>query len=885
MTKETASVEIISIKEEDLRIPQSLEDLRITFEKNTKFLSRELALNYFNCSMPSEEKSWNGLGILDQKRVKDCHGKSALTMNYDITKLPSDRKDLLAKNVLIIGAGASFDMYKDIPLGQQAINLIYNSYIVGEIALKDKKPFELSLGYLADLFVYDSNDADKKTQRESKCKDLKITIDEEVDKLIMNADPNNGEDQLFFYKCLGEKYARNYNKIKYRAGLTEQGGKKIDFEQALYLLSQMFTGDIVRKDLELLYDKRYGHSFFYSLVAVLFRQRAIDVIINFNFDELLDQAIEDELGEGRYNRIVNEGDCLTFDDYCEEVKIQGKYYQKLISPLYVKPHGTFSDKKSMRFTKDHYDDIPTSIEDLLIDLFNDYSNTNLRTKPGYAEITDRGDVLKNIFLVGFAMGSLELDRILRRSKPKRLNLFPFVVISGDYKQPIRDACLNYWNILGHNYPAQTANFLGIYPIPLGLPRHEDESGLLYPDNDILSPLFNLIYSEYRNMFHDPFKPVKTPKQRINHLIFNDPSFLEGVNSNNAYKSDRFYKKDKNRIWGLTPKNRYPESYFDSSKYFKDKTLLELLIKFHRAEGGIVPYKGLDYLVGKYLMLYVKSTKSKNRLTFMKMVRTALDPGSKLQPFDGFFVKNFNGFRSLTTQSKYLGLFSNEFREFVIQKLDDIDWVSAISSEFTDITSELSTMIKSYHSGSKYHFFAEFERKDILFSHLGIDYHYSNQLTKKEVDTICIISERGKRFSRFSKLISKGKIKNIYIILNAQRDEHAKDKEKRKALYEDLTTNFTKNFADTLVGINVEILFLPVGRHNHHLTLFLGENPFEKDLEDITHKDNLGIYYYQQGYNSIVSPIRVKVKQNIQSLIWKFKAEWGKAKSYKDSGAL
>ncbi len=74
----------------------------------------------------------------------------------------------------------------------------------------------------------------------------------------------------------------------------------------------------------------------YELVAHLLKHGFIDHVITFNFDELLDGALTNELGNDAYLRIFSGFECVSMRD-------QNK-------PTLIKIHGTVSSPESMRFT-------------------------------------------------------------------------------------------------------------------------------------------------------------------------------------------------------------------------------------------------------------------------------------------------------------------------------------------------------------------------------------------------------------------------------------------------------------------------------------------------------------------------------------------------------
>ncbi|MBK7939692.1 MAG: hypothetical protein IPJ82_22550 [Lewinellaceae bacterium] len=83
---------------------------------------------------------------------------------------------------------------------------------------------------------------------------------------------------------------------------------KFDFESYLLLMTKFFREQDVRKALQEMFNVRYAPCLFYEIAAHLFKHRFFDVIINFNFDELLDQSIREEMGVADY-KIISDGDC------------------------------------------------------------------------------------------------------------------------------------------------------------------------------------------------------------------------------------------------------------------------------------------------------------------------------------------------------------------------------------------------------------------------------------------------------------------------------------------------------------------------------------------------------------------------------------------------
>jgi len=165
------------------------------------------------------------------------------------------------------------------------------------------------------------------------------------------------------------------------------------FETRLIALSRTPDAAMeVRNTISEQYNIRHPTVLCYELLAHLLKHRFLDAIVSFNFDELLDRSLDDELDAGEYARVVSERDCAGIqcdtdaDDYV---------------PLYVKLHGTASEPASLRFTPDQYYSLPPQIVRVVEDLLH----------------TEECVIVN----VGSGLGSFDFQRLLRI--PDRLSVF------------------------------------------------------------------------------------------------------------------------------------------------------------------------------------------------------------------------------------------------------------------------------------------------------------------------------------------------------------------------------------------------------------------------------------------------------------------------------
>ena len=178
-----------------------------------------------------------------------------------------------------------------------------------------------------------------------------------------------------------------------------------EFETRMLALSRFYPKERVTNEIYEIYNHRHSPSLFYELLAHMFKHRFIDVIINFNFDETLDQAIEDEMSQGDYYEVISDGDS---PNEIEKLMVANRFKQ----PLYIKPHGTVSHKATLRFTREDYFGLPTDINKLLKEILS-----------GRRADKDKNKIPVNLIVVGFQMQSIEFNNIVKEHLPEGSEIF------------------------------------------------------------------------------------------------------------------------------------------------------------------------------------------------------------------------------------------------------------------------------------------------------------------------------------------------------------------------------------------------------------------------------------------------------------------------------
>ena len=224
-----------------------------------------------------------------------------------------------------------------------------------------------------------------------------------------------------------------------------------DFETILLAISKFRPKKLV-DELVTLYNHKYYPSLSYEILAHLFKHRFVDVIINYNFDEILDMAIEDEMLHSEYYSIITDGDV---QNVLPKLLTGGP----IKSPLYIKPHGTASHKSSLRFTREDYFGLPVDIENILKLLLS--GTTKIENfDEGQGEVSN--PLAVNLIVIGFGMQSFELNHIIKECLPKKSNIYHFNMhlpsVDEKLENVLKAKQISYKNLFKINDGNQGLNF-------------------------------------------------------------------------------------------------------------------------------------------------------------------------------------------------------------------------------------------------------------------------------------------------------------------------------------------------------------------------------------------------------------------------------------------
>ena len=932
-------------------------------EKNLKALAEQLALNYFNRASIDfhRDQRENETEIRRLKRLKKI-----VFNNKDQYRLSRScyKTNDAYRNILVIGAGATFNAFENIPLAHQAISDIQERIKLGNIRHNNedvslnfdyfitfyqyfKSEIDLALLSYEDLHKYsDLYKLNKPVLNSYLLKELKIedvkaksivgkiqSINEEIIKLndkIIGAqnkiepisfkfmpgfaepDDNKKDTSIAKYSCskeiikisaleeIGKKYFREYDRLKLHSS-EDNNSKKRDFETSLHLLSEMFSVTTIRKLIQEIYNYKHGPTLTYEIIAHLFKNGFIDVIVNFNFDEFLDQAIANEMHRDGYDLILSDGDCKSY----KELAFDGRLRQ----PLYIKPHGTASHKSSMRFTKNQYYELPLDMRTLLEEIMSGKiltekteANNNEHLDAKKEEHSDNrkaehlDEIIKiNLITTGFGMESLEFNDIIAKNFPEgsqifNMYYFKFNKIKGETleesaqreKELATKTIKNEYDKIEKIFAVRNDIKIGIKLIDYE--KFEKSVGLRSRENyTSLGITFHKLFAEMQNHFKKEFKPSDISRHLIVTDIFGNKTFW------NTLKD--FEEQDENKYG-----DEFLKCYFHSSDYYKDRLMVEVFINLISNNGRIHPSVLMKGNAGVYYSLYydkfIEEDKNASPDTLAKIISN-IDPNKyNINPLaisyfinddsEDVFTKqyNFNTIVDLFLEGKNKN-FSKGLNSF-LENLNK-DQRDEIKHNFKKIRNSNNSRIQSKLRSSIHHIFKNYKKADLITCSLslklnfydGVANFFEDEIFKP--DTICIIADYGYLLTRFMNEICVSKnIKHVYLILSWPKkiefdNKSVSEMNKRRENYfharelaiKRLVSAFPEN--KEIFERKAHILFREEKRHNHHMNIFTNQG-----LNELKHKsESKGIYYYKKGLSENINPILINEVENIKNLLNKF----------------
>lgn len=875
-------------------------------EQSLEYLAHQLAFNHFKVSSYdlefSEHKKTLYTPRMLYQTVFDHTELGAI-------KILNHRNDVQtpSRNILVIGAGASYNAFEDIPLAIKAQEKILDEIIItkqvpiqyedGAISSVYK---ELSFYYFIEYYKrWDKNQCDI-----SPLTNLKENEEDPLNDIDINRylrDELINEDS--FLSGLGDKYLSELRKSRLIRSIYRVD-ERVDFETSLNILSNILPVAQIRRSIQKLYQVRHGPTLFYHIVAHLFKHRFIDIIINFNFDELLDQILDEELASNSYDKILSDGDCRLKKDVVQ--------FDRLRQPLYIKPHGTASHKSSMRFTKDHYHELPIDMRNFIRGLLNS-NEENLSKK-------------LNLITVGFELKSIEFNELLNETLNKDSQIFSFIW----HDQTKDDFKLE--KMVSGRIADLEAIFEEEQRPTLYLIAHEDFKNIEYGKlrstkgthmsqfSPSLDNTFVKLYDHIYSLFGDHFKPRGIYKHIAISKIFGNRVFWNLTKYPIKHALPHWTKIDEEPC-------RHPKGYFHSSEYYKDRLLVEILISATNNQGKIDPYVLMDGTLGRFYEAYyhtkfqeltdedepkpdkerrTRREKIDEIATFNSLLRGVgleekrpfgkfdiryldipkefqKDPGGKADPsaIDGIidtilkrFLRDEDGVFSPTLR-RYFQYVSSP--SLGVQD----EFVRGLSDTFKHIFFSDNTKIQSKTRNPRYHIFERYDITDSLSTELSNKLNFYLALVEGGVNTICSCVDFGTRVFNFLDMLFERNVK-VYLILQKMVEDENKNaylhnwqiffRNAQRSNPSFFIDKYGKEIKSRKIWFirNVKCLFVPVNDHKFHINMFLNLDKHRITASDVNPDFvERSIYYYKFGLGQEIDPVRLIEPSNKGFVLDKF----------------
>lgn len=825
-------------------------------EDNLQFLSRELVMNYIFASKTKSNELERHIESAIDKGIKG--GGTVVGKNYFNYRSPEDfkyevksrtYKNLIDVNhqggrkdsntpsrvILVIGAGASFNTFKSIPLANSAIDGIHESFkLVKETTFADVVELALEFG----------NDQGERA--------LKYLYKKHYNKLIPSNKIKYWSDIFAVVLALAKKYNEELGKLRLYSFVQKspKSPTSPDFETSLVLLGKFFPNSDIREQIGRLYNYRHGPVFSYEVIAHLLKHRFIDVVINFNFDELLDHSIRDEMHGDEYIKIISDGDCRPISDLLID--------NRLKQAIYIKPHGTVSHKSSMRFTKDHYYELPEDMKNLLSDLIG--------CKPSSA-VSHR----VNLISLGFGMESLEFNEILARNLPLGSNIFDIFYANlksiEDSKREIEKTRNNYKRIFQNAKRSVNSNEIGhnLFLISsesvLGFASSYKDSNLPMPSHGrIFNILFETIEAHFTNM-----SPQKLSSHWLKFAVFGNSKIWAGF----------LGERGKN----LNGPIDYPKEYFEGPDYLLDRVKFEIILAAFTRNGVVSPRSLLKENSGYYYQLYFNhydKKDQKNKIVPFVQIITELN-------FIDISIKHSDKLYFNDSFSEYSKFDIKEFTSFFSDKLRMNLGNRAIKKKIryavNDLIHTSQRIISTRYTARGFFAYDEYEKKELLHTYLGFHAQVFSQLNEGDWTAAMIVLED----LEFLKLyLPKEKVGKVYaIVCDTHLDitetgdpiQLSKNADERYNNYK-IKVRQTKSIVKKFPNVKFEILFLPIFWHEHNMLLFGKLNRRAKSMEEVR-----ATYFYNKMTSSTIDPVGMTVTSNLSLLSGTYQNYISKAMYY------
>jgi hypothetical protein len=498
---------------------------------------------------------------------------------------------------------------------------------------------------------------------------------------------------------------REFDKAKFPHQIIEEEIEKIklttrldvrEFETQLLAYSK-YSQKRVINGLKKMCDLKHVPNLTYEILAHLVKHRFIDVAINFNFDEIFDILLKEEISSSEFRFIYSDGHCPEGPDgYEKELLINNRLKQ----PIYIKPHGTISHSNSLRFTRERFATLPEEIKKII-------------TKVIEAPLpkAEQKNLRINFIIVGFGMKSSDLMQIIKENlQPTEKNITPFFWIF-DKKRNLKEFNLELTDEQ-RKIIAQNSHIFKV------------------DNHDTLDNYLRALWELIEQSFEDNYLPIGIERHLLINLIFNSS------------------KKEIQR-------RTQPDNLKD---YFRDRLLVELVISFLSSDGILNLNQIMESRVSQYLQLYNDLVPLRDKLPIRDLCnKIGLTAYKKFIP-DAFVLQEPEDFYGEFLYDNLIKKLSNglstERKSILKKKKDDFVKLAKI------IKSRNSLNINPQFKHPHKNLFSPIDNEDILNTSLAWLYRYRKILKNNDDwDLLLAVSEKGRFLDQTNEenaLIFKGK---------------------------------------------------------------------------------------------------------------------------------
>lgn len=489
--------------------------------------------------------------------------------------------------------------------------------------------------------------------------------------------------------------------------------------ETVLMACSKFDRDKVLEKLQTICNANVKHlpSLLYEIIAHMFKHRFIDIIINFNYDEILDDIIKEEINDGEYRYIYSDGHCPNEN---KDLLISNRIKQ----PVYLKPHGTISHQSSIRFTREDFFTIPTRMRETLRYLLE-----------GKVNGVDYQDTLPiNLIVIGCSLKSETLLSVLRDILEKKRNNQISTKIKCwifDINNRVDDFGINQ---LFDLYKEER-------PIEVEFIKLENKENALEKK---LLQLWEMVSSN----FNEEYKPRGIERHRLINKVFkHSPADLTGF---------------------------YPLSS-DLTNYYRSRFYVELVLAYLESDGILNHQQIAESRAGIYLELYNKSTNISNK-TYLRDWCSDLG----LDRYKGFIwdAYIFRNARNYHDKDILLGDFYRNLLLRLDEKYRIRLENEGVKKKFLSLgkvihqknSMKITPKYKQLHN----HLFKEISNEDILNTYLNWVYKFHKVIADhKKWDLVLSISEKGK-FLLGSDLITSRPEKKLGLVLSSYNSTKFED---------------------------------------------------------------------------------------------------------------